>query len=91
MEGEDGEVEPYEVPAPRSNYAGDRYEELAEGFVAYIKEHKPRLLPLAEKLVQEYDLSDAAEELGKSTSTTFSQKEKLKELVTEFLDTVITI
>ena len=90
-EGEDGDMEPYEVPAPRSNYAGDRYEELAEGFVAYIKEHKPRLLPLAEKLVQGYDLTDAAEELGKSTSTTFSQKEKLKELVTEFLDTVITI
>lgn len=90
-EGEDGESEAFEVPAPRSNYAGDRYEELAEGFVAYIKEHKPRLLPLAEKLVQEYDLTDAAKELGKSTSTTFSQKEKLKELVTEFLDTVITI
>ena len=90
-EGKKGEMEPYEVQANHSNYAGDRYEELSERFVAYIKEHKSRLAPLAEKLVQEYDLTAASDELGKSTSTIFSQKEKLKELVAEFLDTVITI
>ena len=88
-EGDDGEMESYEIPAPRSNYAGDRYEEFAAEFVAFIKEHKPRLAPLAEKLVQEYNLTDASEELDKSISTTFSQKEKLQALVREFLDNAI--
>ena len=88
-EGDDGQMEAYEVPAPRSDYAGDRYEELAEEFVAFIKARKPRLAPLAEKLVQEYNLTDASAELDKSISTTFSQKEKLQELVKEFLDTAI--
>lgn len=88
-EGEDGEMEAYEVPAPRAYYAGDLYEELAEEFVDFIKTHKPKLAPLAEKLVQEYKLSDASKELGKSTSTSFSQKEKLRELLTQFLDNAI--
>lgn len=88
-EGDDGEMEAFEIPAPRNNYSADRYEALAEEFVAFIKERKPRLALLAEKLVQEYNLTDAAEELDKSISTTFSQRKKLQELVKEFLDTVI--
>lgn len=88
-EGEDGEPEAYEVPAPRAYYAGTRYEELADEFVDFIREKKPKLAPLAEKLVQEYSLTDASKGLGKSTSTTFSQKEKLQELLTEFLDNAI--
>lgn len=90
-EDERGEVVPYDVPAPQSNYAGKCYEELAKEFVAFVREHKPKLAPLAEKLVQEYNLTDASKELGKSTSTIYSQKAKLQDLVNEFLDTVITI
>ena len=63
-EGEDGEPEAYEVPAPRAYYAGTRYEELADEFVDFIREKKPKLAPLAEKLVQEFNLTDASKELG---------------------------
>lgn len=88
-ESENGEMEPYEAPSPKNYYAADDYEELAEKFVAFIKSRKPRLAPLAEKLVKEASLTEASQELGKSTSTTFSQKEKLQELLTEFLDNTI--
>lgn len=46
-------MEPYEAPSPKNYYAADDYEELAEKFVAFIKSRKPRLAPLAEKLVKE--------------------------------------
>lgn len=88
-ESENGETEPYEPPTPKNYFAADDYEELAEEFVAFIKARKPKLAPLAEKLVQEYDLTDASRELNKSTSTTFSQRKKLQELLTEFLDNAI--
>lgn len=89
-EDEDGDMEAYEVPAPRNNFAGNCFEELADEFISFIRERKPRLAPLAEKLVQEYNLTDASEDLGKSDSTLFSQKEKLKGLLEEFLDNAIT-
>ena len=88
-ESEDGEMEAYEVPAPKSNYAGDRYEELADGFVAFVRERKPKLASLAELKVDELNLTDAAKELGKSISTVDSQAKKLQELLIEFLDNAI--
>jgi hypothetical protein len=90
-ECENGEKEPYEAPSPKNYYAADRYEELSKEFVDFVRERKPRLAPLAEMLVREYKLTEASEELGRSTSTTFSQKEKLQELLTEFLDIAITL
>ena len=88
-ENEAGEMEPYEVPAPRSNYAGDRYEELAEAFIAFVRERKPKLAALAELKVDELNLTEAAKELDKAISTVDSQTKKLQELLTEFLDNAI--
>ena len=88
-EGDDGEMEPYEVPAPRSNFAGDRYEELAEAFVAFVREKKPKLAALAELKVAELNLTEAAKELDKAISTVDSQTKKLGELLAEFLDSAI--
>ena len=88
---ENGETESYEAPSPKNYYAADRYEELSKEFVDFVRERKPRLAPLAEMLVREYKLTEASEELGRSTSTTFSQKEKLQELLTEFLNIAITL
>lgn len=85
-EGDDGELTPYEAPAPDSYYDADRYEELANEFVAFINARKPRLTPLAEKLVKEHSLTEASRELGRSTSTIHSQIKKLQELLNEFLD-----
>lgn len=86
-----GETIPYESPTPCNYYSGNEYVELADEFVTFVRERKPKLAPLAEMLVREYKLTEASEELGKSTSTTFSQKEKLQELLTEFLDIAITL
>ncbi len=88
---ENGETEPYEPPTPRNYYAGDHYEELGKDFVDFIKMRKPKLAPLAELLVQQYNLTDASEKLNQSTSTVHSQRKKLEELMNEFLDTVITL
>lgn len=85
-EGENGETEPYEISAPESYYEADRYEDLADEFVAFITARKPRLSPLAEKLVKEHSLTEASQELGRPTSTVHSQIKKLQELLNEFLD-----
>ncbi len=88
-EGENGETEPYEVPAPNNYYAADDYEKLAEEFVDFVKERNPKLAALAELKADEFNLTDAAKELGKATSTVDSQTRKLKELVLEFLDNTL--
>lgn len=88
-EGDDGEMESYEIPAPRSNYAGDAYLKLREEFLAFVRERKPKLAALAELKVDELNLTDAAKELGKAISTVNSQTKKLEELLIEFLDNAI--
>ena len=90
-EDEDGEMESYEVAAPRSYYAADRYEEIKDQFLDFVKERNAKLLPLAELLTDELTKSEASRELGDAWSTVTSRTEKLKELVTEFLDNLITI
>ncbi len=90
-EDEDGEMESYEVPAPRSNFAADRYEEIREQFLDFVKARNAKLLPLAEMLTLEFTKSEAARELGDAWGTVTSRTDKLKELVTDFLETVITL
>ena len=90
-ENDEGEVTTYEVAAPRSYYAADRYEEIKEQFLDLVKERNPKLLPLAELLTDELTKSEASRELGDAWSTVTSRTEKLKELVTEFLDNLISI
>ena len=90
-ENDDGEVTTYEVPSPRSYYAADRYEELREQFLAFVKERKPKLLPLAELLTDELTKSEASRELGDAWGTVTSRTDKLKELLTEFLENIISL
>lgn len=89
-ENEGGEMESYEVPSPKSYYAADRYEELREQFLAFVKERKPKLLPLAELLTDELSKSEASREIGVAWGTVTSRTDKLKELLTEFLENIIT-
>lgn len=60
-----------------------------EGRVAFVRERKPKLASLAQKLVEEYTKSDAGRKLGLPTSTVTSRTDKLKELLEEFLDNAI--
>lgn len=89
-ENEEGEIESYEVPSPPSYYAGDRYLELKDRFIAFVKEKDLKLAPLAQLLVDEYTKSESSRELEKATSTIGSQTKKLQELLTEFLDNTLT-
>jgi len=90
-ENDDGEVTTYEVPAPRSYFAADRYMEVKAQFLDFVKERNAKLLPLAELLTDELTKSEASRELSAAWSTVTSRTEKLKELVTEFLDNLISI
>ena len=49
------------------------------------------MLSLAELLTDELTKSEASRELGDAWGTVTSRTDKLKELVTDFLDTVITL
>lgn len=89
-EDESGEMEPYEIPSPRSYFAADRYLELRDGFIAFVKVRNPKLAPLAELLTDEYTKSEAARELDDAWGTVTSRTDKLKELLLEFMDTIIT-
>lgn len=48
-------------------------------------------MPLAELLTDELTKSEASRELGDAWSTVASRTDKLKELVTEFLENLISI
>lgn len=89
VENDAGEPEPFEVPAPATYYAADEYEKTAQEFVAFVTARKPKLAPLAEKLMEEYTRSDAARELGDAWGTITSRTDKLKTLMLEFLDNAI--
>ena len=89
-ENENGEFETYEIPATKDMTAADRFLELREAFIAFVRERNPKLAPLAELLTLEYTKSEAGRELGDASSTVTSRVEKLKELLTAFLETIAT-
>lgn len=91
LEDEGGEMDTYEIEAPKSSYAADRYLELREKFIVFVRERNPTLVPLAEMLTAEYTKSEAAKKLGQATNMVESHTDKLKDLVTEFLDNIITL
>ena len=90
-ENDKGGVTTYEVAAPRSYFAADRYMEIKEQFLDFVKERNAKLLPLAELLTDELTKSEASRELGDAWSTVTSRTDKLKGMVTEFLDNLISI
>lgn len=89
-ENENGEFESYEIPATKDMTAADRFLELREEFIAFVQERNPKLAPLAELLTLEFTKSEAARELGDAWGTVTSRTDKLKALVTDFLDTIVT-
>jgi len=88
---EDGEMQTFEIPAPKDLLTADRFLVLREEFIAFVRERNPKLVPLAELLTLEFTKSEAARELGDAWSTVTSRSEKLKALVPAFLETVVTL
>ena len=89
-ENENGEFETYEIPATKDMTAADRFLELREEFIAFVQERNPKLAPLTELLTLEFTKSEATRELGDAWGTVTSRTDKLKALVTDFLDTIAT-
>ena len=87
-ENEDGEGEWFEAPAVKDILSAEKYGQLREKFLDFVRRQYPRLVPLAELLTLEFTKSEAARELGDAHSTVVSRAELLKELLTAFLETV---
>ena len=68
--------------------SAEKYGQLREKFLDFVRRQYPRLAPLAELLTLEFTKSEAARELGDAHSTVVSRAELLKELLTAFLETV---
>ena len=90
-EDEDGETRGYDIPSPENYYAADSYDKIRDCFLDYVKERNAKLVPLAELLMDELTKSEAARELGLATSTVGSRAGKLKELLKEFLDNIVSL
>lgn len=89
-EDDSGEMQTYEIPTTKDMSAADRFLELREAFIAFVQERNPKLAPLAELLTLEYTKSESGRELGDASSTVTSRVEKLKDLLTAFLETIAT-
>lgn len=85
-----GEFESYEIPASKDMLAADRYLELREAFIAFVQEWNPKLVDQAGLKTLEFTNSEIARILDQPSSTVTSRAEKLKALMTAFIDTVIT-
>lgn len=90
-EGDDGEMQTYEIPAQKDINAADRYLELRDEFIDFVRQHNPKLVPLAERLTMGFSKSEAARELGDAWSTVTSRADKLKALTLEFLDSIVSL
>lgn len=89
-EDEEGTIIPFEPSAANDLREAERYQELGEEFIAFVRERNPKLAPLAELLTMEYTKSEAGRELGDASSTVTSRVDKLKELLKTFLETIAT-
>lgn len=88
-ENEAGEFESYEIPTVKDLLAADRFLELRDEFIAFVQERNPKLADQAELKTLEFTNSEIARLLDQPTSTVTSRGEKLKALVSAFIDTVI--
>ena len=69
--------------------SAEKYGQLREKFLDFVRRQYPRLAPLAELLTLEFTKSEAARELSDAHSTITSRSKKLEELLLEFMDTII--
>ena len=88
-ENENGEFETFEIPAQKDLLTADRYLQLRDEFIAFVKERNPKLAEQAELKTLEFTNSEIARLLDQPTSTVTSRGEKLKALASAFIDTII--
>lgn len=88
-EDDSGEMQTYEIPSTKDMLAADRFLELREAFIAFVRERNPKLAGQAELKTLEFTNSEIARLLDQPTSTVTSRGEKLKALAAAFIDTII--
>ncbi len=86
--GDDGEEMDFDPANPAGYFGGDFYEERRDQFIEFVRNKKPRCVPLAELLTKEYSQKEVSEELKKATTTINSQVKILRDLLNEFLANV---
>ncbi len=82
-------MQTYEIPSTKDMLAADRFLELRQEFIAFVRERNPKLADQAELKTLEFTNSEIARLLDQPTSTVTSRGEKLKALASAFIDTVI--
>lgn len=81
--------EDYCIPTPHGYFEADRYMMIRDDFLSFVEKRNAKLAPLAELLTLEYRKIDAARKLGLPPTTVGDRTEKLKELLSDFLDNLI--
>lgn len=93
VEDDNGEVAPYEPPTPWDYNEPDRYNELVSEVKVILHKYKPKLDSLVDLLAAELTQAEAANVLGKKTTTINSQCKLLRHLldiVPELQDLLLT-
>ena len=89
QENDNGEKQTYEFPTAQDTLSTNRFLGPREEFLAFVQERNPKLADQAELKTLEFTNSEIARLLDQPTSTITSRGEKLKALMTAFIDTVI--
>lgn len=88
---DDGNINPFEPESVSDPLSADRYLELLEGLISYIKEKYPKYSDYAEfvyLLGQEYEIKEVATIMKKSDKTLYGWQKKLRPIFDEYLQSI---
>lgn len=88
---DDGNSDPFEPESITDPLSADRYFELLEGLISYIKEQYPKYSEYAEfvyLLGQEYEIKEVASIMKKSDKTLYGWRKKLRPIFDEYIKTI---
>ena len=88
---DDGNSDPFEPESITDPLSADRYFELLEGLISYIKEKYPKYSEYAEfvyLLGQEYEIKEVASIMKKSDKTLYGWRKKLRPIFDEYIQTI---
>lgn len=91
VEDENGNTDPFEPESVSDPLSADRYFELLEGLISYIKEKYPKYPEYAEfayLLGQEYEIKKVAAIMKKSDKTLYGWRKKLRPIFDEYIQTI---
>ncbi|MDE7254400.1 MAG: hypothetical protein K2O32_15875 [Acetatifactor sp.] len=91
VEDENGNADPFEPESESDPLSADRYFELLESLISYIKAKYPKYTEYAEfvyLLGQEYKIKEVATIMKKSNKTLYGWRKKLRPIFDEYIQTI---